>query len=176
MGGTIRRTMAGHISIKQDNPHGKAATQLVRELSAEITRRYSDLGDDGSGSFSPNDALVPRSAFVVARLDGQPVGCGALRPMDSESAEIKRMFVAVGARRLGIGRGILAELERLAGEFGYRVMRLETGNRQPEAIALYEKYGFYRIPPFGQYAGNPLCRCFEKGVVKNGDLTKAPNE
>jgi putative acetyltransferase len=157
--------MAERILIQQDDPHGETATQLVRELSAEIARRYSDLGDDGSGSFNPNDALVPRSVFVVARLDGQPVGCGALRPIDSGSAEVKRMFVAASARRLGIGRGILAKLERLAGEFGYHVIRLETGDRQPEAIALYERYGFYRIPPFGKYVDNPVSICFEKRVV-----------
>jgi putative acetyltransferase len=163
------RRMTSRISIQQEDPLGAVAAQLMRELSAEIALRYSDLGDDGSGSFSPSDALAPRSAFVVARLGGQPVGCGALRPMDSESAEIKRMFVAAKARRLGIGRRILVELERLAGECGYRVMRLETGNRQPEAIALYEGYGFCRIPPFGKYVGNPVSTCFEKSVVTNRD-------
>jgi GNAT superfamily N-acetyltransferase len=142
--------MAGHVLVQQVDPLGGAATQLVRELSAEIARRYSDMGDDGSGSFTPNDVLVARSAFVVARLDGQPVGCGALRPMDAATAEIKRMFVAANARRRGVGRAILAELERLAAEHGYRTLRLETGNRQPEAVALYERHGFRRIPAFGK--------------------------
>ena len=136
--------------------------QLLRELSYEIARRYSDLGDDGSGSFNPKDVLVPRSVFIVARLDGQPVGCGALRPIDSDSAEVKRMYVAERARRLGIARRILTELEHFAAEYDYRVIRLETGNRQPEAVALYEKYGFYRIGPFGKYVENPVSIYFEK--------------
>ncbi len=158
--------MTRRISVKQEDPLGKAATLLLRKLSAEIAGRYFDMGDDGSGSFSLNDALVPRSTFIVACLDGQPVGCGALRPMDFESAEVKRMFVAANARRLGIGRRILVELERLADDFGYRVMRLETGHRQPEAIALYERYGFHRIPPFGKYVDNPVSICFEKRVER----------
>jgi putative acetyltransferase len=161
--------MTSRISVQREDPHGEIAAQLVRELSAEIARRYHDMGDDGSGSFNLDDATVQRSAFVVARLDGQAVGCGALRPMDSESAEVKRMFVAESARRLGVGCRILAELERLAAEFGYRVIRLETGNRQPEAIALYERSGFHRIPPFGKYISSPVSICFEKEVANNGD-------
>ena len=86
--------------------------------------------------------------------------------MDAEAVEVKRMYVAPGARRLGIGRRILAELERLAARFDYRVMRLETGIRQPEAIALYESCGFHRIPPFDQYVGNPISVCYEKNVQK----------
>ncbi len=154
------------ISVQPEDPRGEAATQLVRELTAEIAALYSDFGQDGSGSFSANDVLVPRSAFVVARLNGQPVGCGALRPMDAETMEVKRMYVAPCARRLGLGRRILAELERLAAGFGYHVMRLETGIRQPEARALYERFGFHRIPPFGQYIGNPISVCYEKAVLK----------
>ena len=155
-----------YISVQPEDPRGEAATQLVRELTAEIAALYSDFGQAGSGSFSANDVLVPRSAFVVARLNGQPVGCGALRPMDAETVEIKRMYVAPSARRLGVGRKILTELERLAATFDYRVIRLETGIRQPEARALYERCCFHRIPPFGQYIGNPISVCYEKEVSK----------
>jgi len=131
-------------------------------MTAEIAPLYGRLADDGAGSFNPTEELVPRSAFVIARRDDQPVGCGALRPIDSQSVEIKRMFVTAAARRLGIAWQILTELERLAAEFGYRVMRLETGNRQPGAIALYERYGFYRIAPYGKYVGDPVSVCFER--------------
>jgi GNAT superfamily N-acetyltransferase len=160
----MKRFMTTGISVRKEDPQGDVATRLVGELSAEIARRYSDLGQDGSGGFSPNDVLVPRSAFVVARLNGEPVGCGALRPMDAEAAEVKRMFVAAEVRGQGIGKAILTELERLAGEFGYRVLRLETAGRQPEAIALYERYGFQRIPPFGKYVHSPISICYEKIV------------
>jgi putative acetyltransferase len=153
------------IVVSKEDPHSDTAAKLIRELTANIARIYHDLGQDGSGSFTPDDVTVARSAFLVARLDGVPVGCGALRPLDLNVAEVKRMFVAPEARRKGVGRRVLAHLEQLANEFGYRSMRLETGVRQPEAIALYEAHGFYRIPAFGKYVGNPISICFEKLVV-----------
>ncbi len=155
------------ISVSAESPLSDAASQLIRELSEDIVRRYAELGHDGSGSFSPNDVLVPRSAFLVARLDGLPVGCAALRPLNAEAAEVKRMYVAATARRKGVGRALLAELERMAGRFGYRILRLETGNRQPEAVALYESCGFRRIPAFGKYIGNPVSICYERAVTKD---------
>jgi len=72
------------------------------------------------------------------------------------------MYVAPAVRRRGIARRMLGELERRAANFGYRVLRLETGNRQPEAISLYESYGFQRIAPYGKHANDPLSICFEK--------------
>jgi len=155
------------ISISAESPLDEGASQLIRELSADIVRRYAELGQDGSGSFSPNDVLVPRSAFLVARLEGRPVGCAALRPLDVEAAEVKRMYVAPSARRKGVGRQLLSELERLAGGFGYRILRLETGNRQPEAVALYESCGYRKISAFGKYIGNSVSICYEKDVAQN---------
>ena len=107
------------ILVDEESPLSDTASQLIRELSADIVRRYVELGQDGSGSFSPNDVLVPRSVFLVARFEGDPVGCAALRPLDAEAAEVKRMYVAATARRKGVGRALLAELERQAGGFGY---------------------------------------------------------
>ena len=152
------------IVVQQDDPGGPEATELMREMTAEVSRLYGLSGNDGSGSFSPADVRAPRSAFVIARLEGKPVGCGALRPMNTQTAELKRMFVVREARRLGVGGRILAELERLAAGFDYRVLRLETGYRQTAAIALYEKQGFYHIPPFGRYVHDPISICFEKIV------------
>lgn len=79
------------IIVTTENPHHEEAVALVQELSAELGPLY---GTDGSALFTPADVTVPRSAFVIAWLDGMAVGCGALRPMDDERiAEIKRMFV-----------------------------------------------------------------------------------
>jgi GNAT superfamily N-acetyltransferase len=161
--------MSTRISIQPDDPNSEAAKQFMRELSEEEARRYSDMGADDSDSFRSSDVLVPRSIFIVARLAGQPAGCGALRQLTAETAEIKRMYVITRARRRGIGRAILGELERLAVEFGYRIIRLETGNRQPEAIALYEGYGFRRIPLYGEHVGDPVSICFEKEVFRYAD-------
>lgn len=107
---------------------------------------------------------MPRAVFLVARLSGQPVGCGALRRFDDHTAEIKRMYVAPAGRRQGIARRILMELERHAHEFGYRAIRLETGVRQPDAQRLYESLGYQRIAAFGPYAGNPTSVCYERVI------------
>jgi GNAT superfamily N-acetyltransferase len=84
--------------------------------------------------------------------------------MDEYSVEVKRMFVARGFRGLGIATMILDELERLAREFVYDAMRLETGVKQPESIALYGKAGFYRIPNFPPFENDHSAVCFEKKI------------
>ncbi|MET3292206.1 UNVERIFIED_CONTAM: putative acetyltransferase [Brevibacillus sp. OAP136] len=122
------------------------ATQLIKELSAELAALYQV--SDGSAGFAPEDVEVPRSAFIVARLDGHPVGCGAMRPLDEDTVEVKRMYTRADFRRKGVAQAILIEIERLAGEFGYKSIKLQTGPLQPEAVALYERVGYYRIPIF----------------------------
>lgn len=77
-------------------------------------------------------------------------------------AEVKRMFVDPSARGQGVAGQILATLEAIARQAGYRAVQLETGLRQPEAIRLYEKAGYHPIPNYGQYANEPLSVCFEK--------------
>ena len=109
--------------------------------------------------------MIPRAAFVVAWLDSEAIGCGALRPMpDTTIAEVKRMYVRSAARGKGIAVSILEKLEVLAGEFGYQKIWLETGIYQPEAIRLYEKSGYTRIPCYGIYENNPLSVCYEKSL------------
>ncbi len=75
---------------------------------------------------------------------------------------LKRMFVEPGARRQGVARKILEELEAIASQFGYRALRFETGLRQPEAISLYESAGYRRVHCYSRYVDNPLSVCFEK--------------
>jgi GNAT superfamily N-acetyltransferase len=123
--------------------------------------RYPEFFIDGAPA-PTNAPIVPRASFVLARLDNAVVGCGALRPLDATTAEIKRMFVRQGARRHGVARAIVAHLVHDAERFGYRSVRLETGNRQPEAIALYAACGFVRIAPFGRYVDDPTSVCFER--------------
>lgn len=137
------------------------STQLIRELSAELAALYQ-VGD-GSAGFKPEDVEVPRAAFIVARHNGYPVGCGALRPIDETTVEVKRMYTRPDYRRKGVGQAILAEMDRLAHEFGYSTIKLQTGPKQPEAAALYERVGYYRIPRF---AGNwELVLAYQKDLV-----------
>ncbi len=154
--------MTEGLSIHQADPRDESAATLIRALADEEAVRYSDLGPDTFDSFGPSDVLTSRSAFVIAHLEGEPVGCGALRQMCPDSAEVNRMYVLPTARRRGVARAILGELERRAAEFGYRTIRAETGDRQPEAIALYESFGFLRTSPFGSHAEDPVSIFFEK--------------
>jgi putative acetyltransferase len=149
------------LEIKAVDPRIPEAVELIRALSEELSKRYDDE-DDGSGNFKPEDALAPRGVFLIGRAGGRAVACGAFRPLDGQVAEIKRMFVVPGCRGRGYSKAILAELERLAKENGYTTARLVTGHKQPEAIRLYERSGYQRIPNFGSYAGSERRVCFEK--------------
>jgi putative acetyltransferase len=106
----------------------------------------------------------PNVRFMVARRGGAAVGCGALVVGADGEAELKRMFVAPEARGLKIGSRILDALEAAGQAEGVRVIRLETGVRQPESLALYRRHGFTERGPFGSYERDPLSRYFEKWI------------
>jgi putative acetyltransferase len=134
------------------------AVALRTELERELVMRYG--GDLEPGAKPSRDDVA---AFLVARGDdGEALGCGALRSLGEPVCEIKRMFVRPHARGRGIGSAILEALEREALARGFRVVRLETGPLQPEAIALYARAGYREIPCFGAYAGASASRCFER--------------
>ena len=156
-----RRNHTPAVAVGPADPMGAEAAWLLREMTTEVLGRYCDILEP-SAPPPANDPDVPRSVFLIARVDSQPIGCAALRPLEKEIAEVRRMYVVPSARRQGVGRRLLAQLEGRAGQFGYRALRLETGNRQQEALALYKAWGFVRIPPFGKYVGDPVSLCFEK--------------
>jgi len=135
------------------------ARALVDAAMADLAVRY------GSGDDTPVDAAEfapPNGDFVVAFLDGVPVGCGGWRPYHSDpsTAEIKRMFTRAEARRRGVGRAVLRAVEESARAVGRVRMALETGKLQPEAIAMYEAAGYQRIPNFGYYRDEPDAMCY----------------
>ncbi|MFS3127119.1 GNAT family N-acetyltransferase [Nocardioides sp. Bht2] len=142
-----------------------AAQQLIADVQAEYTERY---GSPDESPVDPGDFELPAGSFYVGRLDGVPVATGAWRRSSvsalgaGNSVEIKRMYVAPAARRRGLSRLMLAHLEESAGAAGAEVMVLETGIRQPEAIALYLASGYTEVPGFGHYSDSPLSRCFAK--------------
>jgi putative acetyltransferase len=147
------------VDIRRVAPHDEEGRALIAAAVAELAERYEGDQDPAVDL----DVLVPpRGDFLVAWLDGEPVGCGGLRALSPGVGEIKRMYVAPSVRRLGVGRLLLAALEGAARDLGWTVLRLETGLRQPEAIALYEATGYGRIPDYGHWAGEPLTVCFEK--------------
>ena len=148
-------------SISVEDPVGPAARELIDALCAEMTERYGRA----PSPFSLDEAATERSVFLIARRDNEPVACGAIRPLDGEKSELKRMYVIPSARRTGFGRLIIAALERHARSFGYKSILLETGAGQPEAQCLYESCGYTQIPAFGPYLGNPTSVCFQKELT-----------
>ena len=135
---------------------------LTDAQAEELRERYG--GWEGAGAEpEPEQFDDPDGCFLVARLDGEPVGCaGICRCEGAETAELRRMYVAPAARRLGIARSLLGRLEEEARERGYLTLRLETGPEQPEAILLYSSGGFAVIPNFGPYSAQRRSICMEK--------------
>jgi GNAT superfamily N-acetyltransferase len=108
----------------------------------------------------PEEFEPPMGAFFVVYAGDQPVGCGGFKRLDDRTAEIKRMYVAPSVRNRGLGRRILDRLEAGAREAGYAFVRLDTGDKQPEALRLYRNAGYREIP---DYNGNPAASYwFEK--------------
>jgi ribosomal protein S18 acetylase RimI-like enzyme len=151
------------ITIAPEDPRSQVAQDLLSALVEDVKSRYQTFPAD-AGTFDLNLVSVPRSVFLVARRDNLAIGCGALVPVDDYHVEVKRMYVLPAERGRGFAMKILEELERLAREFDYDAMRLETGVNQPESIALYGKGGFYRIPNFPPFVGDPSAVCFEKRI------------
>ena len=150
------------MEIRRVAPHGDEGRALIAAAVAELAERYEGAQDP---AVDLDDLVPPRGAFLVAWFDGEPVACGGLRVVSPGVGEIKRMFVASTVRRRGVGRALLAGLEDAARDLGWRALRLETGLRQPEAIALYQDTGYERIPDYGHWAGEPLTVCFEKRLA-----------
>jgi len=131
---------------------------LVRLLDADLAVRDGDEHD----FYHQFNGIANIKNCVVLFEDDQAVGCGAFKPHESGSVEIKRMFTRPDFRGKGVAVMVLNELESWAKELGYTTSVLETGNKQPEAIALYQKQGYRRIPNYGQYAGVENSLCFQK--------------
>jgi putative acetyltransferase len=140
------------------------ARSLIEALNAELSSRYPE---DGATHFrlDPDEVAPGHGAFLVARRTGRPVGCGAVRRIEAGIGEVKRMYVSPEARSGGVGRAVLTALENETRALGLVRLVLETGIRQPEAIALYERAGFSRIPAFGEYVHSPLSVCMAKDLA-----------
>ena len=146
--------------------YGQAdALRLIEEVQQEYVARYGGRDDTPleHEMFEP-----PTGSFFVGYLAGEPVASGAWRRHRvaalgaTQSAEVKRMYVAPAARGLGLARRMLAHLEASAAAAGAEVMVLETGIMQPEALALYVSSGYSPIAGFGHHKDAPESRCFGK--------------
>jgi putative acetyltransferase len=132
---------------------------LIDELDALLEPLYPRESRHG---YSVEKLLTEGVAFFLIRVNGVPAGCGAVKLIDGEYAEIKRMYVRPPFRGTGLAKLMLRHLSDYAQAQGIELLRLETGIHQPAALGFYERSGFRLIPPFGEYREDPLSRFYEK--------------
>jgi GNAT superfamily N-acetyltransferase len=144
-----RLLVASMVRIEVEDPAGPDGRWCLERYVAELAERF-DGGFDPALSLpaAPSELVPPAGALLLARLRDRPVGCGALKFGAGGVAEIKRMWVSAEVRGLGLGRRILAELERRAADAGVTTLRLETNRALTEAIALYRRTGYREVEAF----------------------------
>ena len=144
-----RLLTAGLVSVDLEDPASPAARSCIESYFAELDARFDAGFDPGQSISADVDELTePAGLLLVARLRGEPIGCGALKLHGRQPAEIKRMWVAPSARSLGVGRRILSELEERARRRGVGVLHLETNRTLKEAGALYRSAGYREVEAF----------------------------
>lgn len=153
------------IRIAIENPDQAEVAALLEASDAYMASLYPA---ESNHMMDIASLRRPEVAFLVARVDGRVLGCSALVSSGQGWAEIKRMFVSPAARGMKLGRLLLAEMEAIAARSGERLLRLETGAKQPEALALYRSAGFVEIGPFGGYRPDPLSLFMEKPLAAAG--------
>lgn len=143
--------------LRTDSDH-KDFIDLVKLLDAELSK----IDGDEHAFYAQFNKLDKIKHTVVVYTGDQPVACGALKEFEPGSMEVKRMYTLPSFRGKGFATVVLKELEKWAAELSYKKTILETGKRQPDAIALYTRNGYSSIPNYGQYAKDVNSVCFEK--------------
>jgi putative acetyltransferase len=139
------------------------ARRLIDALDAHLASRYRPEQRFGP-NVKPAQLAAGLGTFLVARVDGRAVGCGAVRLLDPATVEVKRMYVEPEVRGRGVAKELLAHLEAAGRELGARRSVLETGIYQDEAIGLYRRAGYTEVDCWGEYASSPTSVCFEKVI------------
>lgn len=142
--------LTSNVRINIEEPVSRSAKKCIASYYQELAERF-EQGFESSNSIpaEPDELTPPNGYFLIARLYGQPVGCGALK-CHSDFGEIKRMWVDVDSRGLGIGGRILQQLEKIAKENNIHLLRLETNQSLTEAQTLYRKHGYYEVASFNE--------------------------
>jgi putative acetyltransferase len=149
------------LNIRRTTSSDPDFVALVRLLDADLAIR-----DGADHAFYSQFNKIDKINYVlIAYDDDVPVACGAIKEYSPVAMEVKRMFTSPEHRGKGAAMEVLTELESWAREMSYSACVLETGNKQPEAIALYHKAGYTVIPNYGQYAGIENSVCFEKKLI-----------
>ena len=143
---------AGSIELSIEAADSSDARWCLERYFAELTQRFEAGFDPAAGAGGEAEKTPAGEMFLLARLDGQPVGCGMLRPLDAGVGEIKRMWISPDMRGLGLAGRMLGQLEQLARESGFARVRLDTNRALAEAQAMYRKVGYREI---ARYNDNP---------------------
>ena len=157
---SARHPRADAVEVRSEPLDSPVAQRLIAELNAELSRDYPPA--QRFHSLGAEEVAEGAGAFLVAWVDSEPAGCGAVRMLSPDRAELKRMYVAPAHRGRGLSRAILRSLEARAAELGATQIVLETGDKALAALGLYESAGYTRIPCFGAYAASPTSICFGK--------------
>ena len=144
------------IDIKIVPPNDIGLHELIKALDSELLQLYPAQGIFGVDFTNPQ---VSKMTFCVAYLKDSIAGCGGLRPLAENAAELKRFYVRPEFRGRGVASGILRFLENQAKVQGFLSIKLETGPKQPEAIGLYRKFGYTEIEAYGEYIGSIYSYC-----------------
>lgn len=148
------------IKLVRTDPSNQDFIELVKNLDADLAIRD---GDDHA-FYAQFNTMRYLKHSLVAYEDDTPLGCGALKEISPDTVEIKRIYTTLQSRGKGIASMVMAELEQWATELSYKKCILETGKNQPEAISLYHKLGYHRIPNYGQYSEVYTSLCFAKEI------------
>jgi len=164
--------MTGHddkaaLAIDLESPWQPEVIRLIEDLDAYQIAMYPP---ESNHLLDIETLCQPDIRFLVARIGGQAVGCGALRLDEPGYGEVKRMFVSPSARGRHLGRAILARIEQEARDLGLRALRLETGIHQAEALGLYRATGYTECGPFGAYQPDPLSVFMEKRLTATPEV------
>ena len=150
------------VSIKLERPRQPEVLALLAQSDAFMARLYTA---ESLYMLDVASLEAPHLSFFVARDDGAAVGCAAWVSDSEDEAELKRMYVRPEARGLKVGRRLLEIVEAHARAAGVRILRLETGIRQPEALSLYRSAGFTERGPYGAYANDVVSVFMEKQLA-----------
>ncbi|AZA82052.1 GNAT family N-acetyltransferase [Chryseobacterium lactis] len=146
------------MTIRRTDSTNQDFRNLVKLLDSTLAEHNGD-DHDFFNQFNTIDTI---KNCIVVYVDNIPAACGAFKPFSEDAVEIKRMFTDPKFRKKGLGSAIVSELESWAKESGFKKAILETSSELDNAISVYEKSGFYRIPNYGQYIGVDQSVCYEK--------------
>jgi ribosomal protein S18 acetylase RimI-like enzyme len=151
------------ITIVEVPPDSSDAVQLIGELDVHL--QAHPYPPQSRHAFSVEKLVSERVVFFITYYRGELAGCGGIKIFPHEYGEVKRMWVRPPFRGLGLGKAMLKHLSEYAQSRELSLLRLETGIYETEAIGLYERFGFRRRAPFGEYKEDPLSVYFEKSLL-----------